>query len=232
MDHFQNIYQNHAESYHRLIQAEDREGNLLKTISQIVTLEGAHILDLGSGTGRFPIIFANHVDQITGLDISGGMLLEQKKQTKHENIDVNLVQGDIKHLPFESNFVDILISGWVIGHFPAWSPENWMDQVRQTIKEMTRVVRRNGTIIIIETLSTGEYKPHPPTEELGEYYSWLENYCEFSRYEIATDYKFNSLDESMNLSKFFFGAELSDKVRRNNWICIPEWTGLWVRYLE
>jgi hypothetical protein len=69
--------------------------------------------------------------------------------------------------------------------------------------------------------------PAPPTPGLANYYAWLENEWGFSRQQIQTDYQFWDLDEAIELANFFFGAELADKVRENNWVRLPEWTGVW-----
>jgi len=36
-----------------------------------------------------------------------------------------------------------------------------------------------------------------------------------------------SLDEADRLTRFFFGDELADRVRRENWLILPEDTGIW-----
>jgi hypothetical protein len=92
---------------------------------------------------------------------------------------------------------------------------------------MLRVQKPKGKVIIIETLTTGSTMPAPPTQGLAEYYARLENQWGFSRQQIQTDYQFSNLEEAIKLSEFFFGAELANKVRRNNWVRLPEWTGVW-----
>jgi hypothetical protein len=92
---------------------------------------------------------------------------------------------------------------------------------------MLRALKPNGALIIIETLTTGSTTPAPPTQGLANYYARLENQWGFSRQQIQTDYQFQDLEEAMELSEFFFGAELAVKVRQNNWIRLPEWTGVW-----
>jgi hypothetical protein len=37
------------------------------------------------------------------------------------------------------------------------------------------------------------------------------------------------LDEALELSRFFFGDELADRVERNRWVILPECTGVWWR---
>ncbi len=29
------------------------------------------------------------------------------------------------------------------------------------------------------------------------------------------------------ITEFFFGAELAQMIRQNNWVRLPEWTGVW-----
>jgi hypothetical protein len=31
------------------------------------------------------------------------------------------------------------------------------------------------------------------------------------------------------LTRFFFGGEVADKVRKNGWVQVPEWAGVWWR---
>ena len=73
--------------------------------------------------------------------------------------------------------------------------------------------------------------PAPPNERLAEYYAWLEAEHEFTRHVFRTDYQFVNLTEAVELTEFFFGPVLADKIRENNWVRLPEWTGMWVKHL-
>ena len=81
--------------------------------------------------------------------------------------------------------------------------------------------------MILETLGTGFTAPTPPTKGLAEYYDKLENEWGFARQEIQTDYLFDSVEDAVQRTTFFFGTELAEKVTANNWRRLPEWTGLW-----
>jgi ubiquinone/menaquinone biosynthesis C-methylase UbiE len=229
MDHYTNIYQNEAEMYHKLITSEDVDGNLIGTIENLISLNGIRVIDLGSGTGRIPSLISTKVAQVIGVDLNLGMLNEHKIHVADKYCNWDLVQGDLRKPPFPSDCADAVIAGWAIGHFISWFEGDWENQIDGAILEMLRMVKIGGPIIVIETLGTGSTKPSPPTIGLSKYYSRLENKWGFSRLEISTDYQFNSLDDSVNMIGFFFGLKLAEKVRVNQWIRVPEWTGVWIK---
>jgi ubiquinone/menaquinone biosynthesis C-methylase UbiE len=227
MDHYINIYKHHADRYHRMIEAEDVDGNLLPAIKRLGSISGKRVIDLGSGTGRLPLLLHDQTSQVIGVDLHSGMLIEQLKQIKRVGGNWGLVQGDIRELPFQNGWCDIVTAGWAIGHFQSWFADDWENQVDRVIIEMLRVTKNEGGIVIIETLTTGSLTPAPPTENLAKYYAHLEDHWGFTRQEVPTDYKFIDLGESKDLIGFFFGKELEAKVIQNNWIRVPEWTGIW-----
>jgi methylase of polypeptide subunit release factors len=69
MDHFVHIYTSRAADYHRLIAPEDSEGNLLKALRTVAPIRGQRVLDLGTGTGRLPLLLAREARQVIGLDL-------------------------------------------------------------------------------------------------------------------------------------------------------------------
>jgi hypothetical protein len=91
------------------------------------------------------------------------------------------------------------------------------------------VTAPGGSLIILETLTTGSLTPAPPTPGLSEYYAWLESEWCFKRSVISTDYIFNDVQSAVQYTLFFFGAELAESIRRNQWSRLPEWTGIWSR---
>jgi hypothetical protein len=97
---------------------------------------------------------------------------------------------------------------------------------------MMRVTKTGGFLMIIETLGTGSDVPGPPSKGLERYYNRLENIWGFTRQIISTDYLFDNLEEAVELSEFFFGHELSSKIRMNHWRRLPEWTGIWRKVLR
>jgi len=74
MDHYKEIYSSKAREYHRMIEAEDVENNLLANLLEITTFESKIILDLGSGTGRLPLLLRQFNASIIGLDLHWDML--------------------------------------------------------------------------------------------------------------------------------------------------------------
>ena len=71
----------------------------------------------------------------------------------------------------------------------------------------------------------GGVTPHPP-EELSAYYAALAE-AGFSSTWIRTDYRFASPDEAEELTRFFFGAELAERVAAERLVVLPECTGIW-----
>jgi hypothetical protein len=90
---------------------------------------------------------------------------------------------------------------------------------------MKRIVRPGGMIVLLETQGTGFASPHAPPP-LVPYYAFLES-AGFSSTWIRTDFRFESLTEAESLIRFFFGDELAQKVVDQNWIVLPECTGIW-----
>jgi 2-polyprenyl-3-methyl-5-hydroxy-6-metoxy-1,4-benzoquinol methylase len=56
---------------------------------------GSSILDMGCGTGRHSIEFAKRGYQVTGVDISSGMLMEAEKKAREEGVVVEWVRSDV-----------------------------------------------------------------------------------------------------------------------------------------
>ena len=49
----------------------------------------------------------------------------------------------------------------------------------------------------------------------------------FSRVRIRTDYRFESLAEAGDLTRFFFGDALAGRVAGEGLVTLPECTGMW-----
>jgi ubiquinone/menaquinone biosynthesis C-methylase UbiE len=230
MPTFHEIYAQHADQYDALVSREDYQGNLLPALEAIRPLAGLEVVEMGAGTGRLTRLLAPHVKFIRAYDMSAHMLATAEASLRAMGADNFSVQpADNAHIPAESASADLSIAGWSFGHSTAWQSENWREVIGAAVGEMLRVLRANGTAIIIETLGTGRDTPGPPSEGLAAYYAWLESEHGFARTEIRTDLQFASLDEADSLMRFFFGDAMGDLVRQNHWLIVPECTGIWHR---
>jgi len=230
MEHFQYIYNYCTVEYHRMITAEDVDRNLLATLSSLVPFQGMRVLDLGTGTGRIPIMLNGKAVQVVGLDISRAMLHQNQTQRAQFNGSWTLICGDMRQLPIISGWADITCAGWAIGHLQSWFSGEWRSQIGHVLSEMQRVTGPGGSLAILETLGTGCLKPSPG-KILAEYYRWLEQDWGFSSQVISTDYQFASVNEAAKCTEFFFGPELVTQIHQQGWSRLPEWTGVWWKKL-
>jgi ubiquinone/menaquinone biosynthesis C-methylase UbiE len=221
------VYAAHGEQYDRLVSREDYRRNILPALQQICPLAGRDVADLGAGTGRISRLLAPLVNHVTLLDSSAHMLDVAAARLRGDGLRNWEIQvADHRVLPLGENTVDLVISGWSLGYLVVWDEDGlWRKALRRALSEMRRVLRPGGTIVVLETLGTGHETPHR-LEKLDAYFGFLEE-AGFASTWIRTDYRFASLDEEEELTRFFFGDELAEQVLDHGQLTLPECTGVW-----
>jgi arsenite methyltransferase len=83
---------------------------------------GERVLDLGSGAGTDSLVAAQMVGEagrVTGIDMTPEMLAKARAAaTKMGATNVEFVEGEAEHLPFEDETFDVVISNGVIDLIP------------------------------------------------------------------------------------------------------------------
>ncbi len=98
------------------------------------------ILDVGCGNARDIIPMLESGAQITGIDISQGMINEAQRDLEEAGYQgVSMQVGDATHLPFPDNCFDKVLCSEVIEHIP---------DADKAVGEMFRVLKRGGRLVI------------------------------------------------------------------------------------
>jgi ubiquinone/menaquinone biosynthesis C-methylase UbiE len=117
-------------------------GNIVKELG---IKPGYYVLDIGSGTGvLLPFLIAElgGEGKIVALDFSAEML--GQAQAKNFPPIVSFAQADVLAIPLADNSVDLAICNSVFPHFT--------DKAK-ALKEIARVLRNNGRVVICHTMS-------------------------------------------------------------------------------
>jgi ubiquinone/menaquinone biosynthesis C-methylase UbiE len=229
---YREIYTTRADAYDLLVTREDYQGNIAPALQAIRPFDGLSVVDLGAGTGRITRILSPHVESIIVLDVSIHMLGKARENLgRLKTRNWKLVQADNRKLPVRARAMDVAIAGWTFGHFTGWYAHSWQCKIDQCLREMKRLLRPGGTIMILETLGTGRESPQPPSDSLARYYDYLQDAFGFKMKWIRSDYHFKSLDEAIYLCRFFFGEDLATKVASDGSTILPECTGIWWLHL-
>ncbi|MFD2615134.1 class I SAM-dependent methyltransferase [Paenibacillus gansuensis] len=225
-DHDQ-IYAEEAARYELLISREDKDGNILRTLKEICSFQGKHLVDMGAGTGRLSCLLAAEGASVTATDASAAMLeVLAGRLTDMEAGTWRTAVADHRELPVADASADVLTAGWTVCYLASSNNPDWEADLAAAVGEMKRVVRPGGTVIVLETLGTGHEAPAGP-DFLQPYYAALQERYGFTHTWIRTDYEFASAEEAESLSRFFFGDELAERVRASGSRILPECTGVW-----
>ncbi|MGD0450672.1 MAG: class I SAM-dependent methyltransferase [Candidatus Bathyarchaeia archaeon] len=96
------------------------------------------VLDVGCGSGLFFREVTAQSGMIIGVDISRKLLLKAKKQADSLT-NVSVLQADADHLPFKNAFFDVVFAFTVLQNMP---------KPVETLKELNRVVKPNGKVVV------------------------------------------------------------------------------------
>lgn len=107
-------------------------------IGSIVVFEQSDkVIDLGGGTGRIANFLENKVQKVTVVDASEGML----KQCRQRHPGLSCLCAEAQSLPFADESINKVVIVDAFHHF---------QNQKQAIKEIKRVLAKNGKVIIAE----------------------------------------------------------------------------------
>jgi demethylmenaquinone methyltransferase/2-methoxy-6-polyprenyl-1,4-benzoquinol methylase len=115
-----------------------------KLIRTLAPQQGYHILDVATGTGDLAFTILRRCDcQVTGMDVSEEMMAVGRRKAERKGMgeDIRFLTGKAEEIPFEENRFDAVTV--------AFGVRNYTD-LKQGLKEMSRVLRPGGTVAILE----------------------------------------------------------------------------------
>jgi SAM-dependent methyltransferase len=131
-----------------------------RSLARMALRPGESVLDAGCGTGVFLPGLAGIVGaegRVVGLDHSVAFLEEARKRLAGASLSerVELVEGDVHHLPFADGTFDAVHCERVLMH---------VEDPALAIREMARVLRPGGRVLIAEVNAASARMAHPDHE--------------------------------------------------------------------
>lgn len=101
------------------------------------------LLDVATGTADLAILGATRAKQVTGVDISEGMLAHGRTKVERKGLTQRVVlqRADSAALPFADGTFDAVTVAFGVRNF---------EHLEQGLREMARVLRPNGRIFVLE----------------------------------------------------------------------------------
>ncbi|MEA1906316.1 MAG: class I SAM-dependent methyltransferase [Euryarchaeota archaeon] len=113
--------------------------------------EKLSVLDVGCGTGIITLPLAELGHNVTGIDLSEGMLNIAKEKASNLDLSIEFKLGDADFLPFEDGLFDVVINRHLLWTLP--NPE-------KAVSEWKRVLTPGGKIMIIDGNWDGRRRLH------------------------------------------------------------------------
>ncbi len=145
----------------------DVEASVRFVVEQALPLRG-HVLDIGTGKGRFVIPLARHVARVTTVDINAEEQRVAQMEALYAGVAARLdfVLADARALPWRAGSFDAVTS---------WNVFHHLDDPESVFNEMLRVLKPGGKLVLADFSPSGfrimdamheaegKQHPHPPS---------------------------------------------------------------------
>jgi SAM-dependent methyltransferase len=120
MDWWQTFFdEQYLKLYEPTLTAERTEREVQGIISALDLKSRARVLDLCCGQGRHAVRLAQEGYRVTGLDLSSHLLAAARQAAEAAGVELALVQGDMREIPFRAKFDAIVNLFTAFGYFDA-----------------------------------------------------------------------------------------------------------------
>lgn len=124
-------------------------------LDRIGVRDNESVLDVGCGQGRFLLPIARRMrdssGNVTGCDLSAGVMSELRALVQGEDLPVELLVGDIEDLPFDDETFDLVMANHMLYHVPS---------IPRALSEVRRVLRPAGRFIATTNAQPGMRELH------------------------------------------------------------------------
>ena len=142
------------------------------------------VLDVAAGTGLLSRAISPRVKQVVAVDITPEMLAQGLSEARRQSItNISYEQGAAEDLPYPTGSFDMVVTRFSVHHFQ--SPE-------VVVREMCRVCRSGGTLVVIDIVSSGD-------EELAARYNEVERLRDSSHTQALSPGSLKTLVENAGL---------------------------------
>jgi len=131
-----------------------------KSIKLLKNRASDSILDIATGTGDFALASLKlSPKEVVGIDISTGMLEIGNEKIRKKGLEeiIRLLEGDAENLPVEDKSFDAITVGFGVRNF---------ENLEKGLKEMNRVLKEDGTAIILEFSKPEKF----PVKQIYKFY--------------------------------------------------------------
>lgn len=145
----------------------DPDASVHFVIGQALPLHG-HVLDVGTGKGRFAIPLARAVPKVTTVDINAEEQQCARLEAEYAGVSekIDFVLADARRLPWRAGTFDAVAT---------WNVFHHLDDPKRVFDEMLRVLRPGGKVVLADFSHAGfrlmddihaaeeRTHPHPPS---------------------------------------------------------------------
>jgi ArsR family transcriptional regulator len=164
----------------------------LEEFSRMVP-ESSVAVEIGCGTGNFLESLKNKAAFVIGVDQSPQMIQEAKQKIRHKNLQgIELRLSDMIHLPLGNNEAELVVLNMTLHHAA---------QPLQTLKEVSRVLKRGGNLLLADLLPHGEdwVRAKLADQWLGFSHSELDEWLNAAGISIETWREIKGEGKQMNI---------------------------------
>lgn len=229
MSELYEIYEKYSKEYDNFVSYEDYKNNLKQFLLTSIDWKNKTVYEAGIGTGRVTKIYIPLIEKVYGFDRSMQMLENTKHNLEEYKAKIDIRIGENLILPEVEQKVDIFIEGWSFGHTVCDDPKGIEKTVDILINSCIDKIKKDGKIILIESLGTNRDKAEGPKPELKMFYFLLEDKYKFRKNIIETDYMFPDVESAKDKIGFFFGKQMKQDIEKKGVNIVKEFTGVWIK---